>query len=180
MNASPCTGWGHVKKRCEGVKKKGGVKKMKNVPFPPRPVGGEAKVPQAAMQAGMMARVGVCITTYSEILWCLFSGLEGGSMSKGSLARNCLLGLIKVLFFIAIGGAIGTVHWGLWLVSEGHTFEQGITGQVDDGMATLQGLLALGSMVGGLVGLPFAFLPWRAGIGKRSHVEACLLPRASG
>jgi hypothetical protein len=83
-------------------------------------------------------------------------------MLERSRARSYLLWLMRLLLCVAIGEAISAAYWGLWIVQNNHTLIQGITGQVEDGLSTLQAILSLGGIVGGLVGILFASRPWRA------------------
>src|SRR5262249_12958432 len=77
-------------------------------------------------------------------------------MQDRSLTRRCLLSLVRLAFCTGIGAAAGAIYWCLWLASEGKTLEQAVSGQVEDGLTTLQALACLGGGVGVVVGLLYA------------------------
>jgi hypothetical protein len=54
---------------------------------------------------------------------------------------------------IVLGGLIGTLIWCGHFLAEGQSLGKAIMGEVEDALGALQGLLALGGLIGGGVGL---------------------------
>jgi hypothetical protein len=57
----------------------------------------------------------------------------------------------------AIGAVLGVLLWIVWLIVDGHGIIKGL-GEVEDGLSYLEGLIALGVLVGGGVGLLHGFV----------------------
>jgi hypothetical protein len=54
---------------------------------------------------------------------------------------------------MVLGGLIGTLFWCGYLVLSGQSISKALGGDVEDAWGVLQGLLALGVLIGGGVGL---------------------------
>jgi hypothetical protein len=64
--------------------------------------------------------------------------------------------VLRFISCVGIGLVVATACWGVWLIRGGHTFAQGIAGNVENGIGTLLGLWAIGCLVGGVVGAEYA------------------------
>ena len=63
---------------------------------------------------------------------------------------------LRALSGLAIGELIAVLFWVTWILGNGNSVVDAIQGQVEDGIGTLEGLVALGALVGGPVGLLWA------------------------
>ncbi len=73
-----------------------------------------------------------------------------------SPSRLWMLALGWVILGILIGVTIGGLFWWVWLAQIGKSISEAVRGEVDDGIGTLQGMTALGGLVGCAVGLLYS------------------------
>jgi hypothetical protein len=70
--------------------------------------------------------------------------------------------VIAVILFtflgLLIGVALAVLLWWHWLAARDKSVWQGLSGRVEDGLGSLQGLTALGILVGGPVGLVYGLI----------------------
>jgi hypothetical protein len=80
-------------------------------------------------------------------------------MRPGSSWFRALLAfLFRTLFGAAAGVALGVAWWIIWLTVEKKSVTEALQGNVEDALATLEGLAALGTLVGTAVGLLYGFM----------------------
>ena len=70
-----------------------------------------------------------------------------------AVARGVLRLFTRTALGVVIGLAVAAAYWSAIMIRGGHGILEALRGQVEDGLGTLQGLAALGVLVGAGVGL---------------------------
>jgi len=72
-----------------------------------------------------------------------------------------LIIMLKWTFFCtSIGLSVGLIYWLMWLVFNGKSLGEAVSGEVEDAVGVLQGIILLGCLIGFFVGIVF-------GLGKQ-------------
>jgi hypothetical protein len=74
-------------------------------------------------------------------------------MVSGKLLRRCLTVLSRIALGTMIGLTVGALFWVRDLSLNGYSIADGLSGNVEDALGVLQGLLTLGGLIGFTVGL---------------------------
>ena len=93
----------------------------------------------------------------------MISGRLGGCFVAGrKTVRRALMVTARAVIGIVTGLVIAIAYWTVWLIWNGHSVTDAIQGRVEDALGTLQGIAALGTMIGAAVGLASAFVAPRS------------------
>lgn len=79
-------------------------------------------------------------------------------MAARSIVAACLVVAGRLFLCVAIGEILAGLCWGLYLAFNGHGVVEALRGEVEDSLGTLEALLAIGVLCGGVVGVVSGFV----------------------